>query len=144
MKIGSKVKDFVTVQTKRLSIPANLHRYNQIADLTIHPQRIPTDVEQIDDHIHFYTSSNRNESALQIPFYSRVVHGSLDYVRSETMFDVSLLTTQRSTQETSKCHPVQVINRFASNIAVLNITTNQPELLAGYVQVIDPVFPTAR
>ena len=140
MQISAKAKDYVTVQTKRLSVPVNLHRYNQIADLTIHPQRIPGDVDEIHAFIHFFTSSNRNESALQIPFYSRVLHGSLDYVRTETMFDMSLWKKQRSTAEISKCHSVHVVNRFSTNIAVLNISSSHSGKLDDYVQVRDLFF----
>lgn len=128
------------MQTKRLSVPVNLHRYNKIADLTVHPQRIPRDVDEIHEFIQFFTSSDRNESALQIPFYSRVLHGSLDYVRTETMFDMSLWKKQRSTAETSKCHSVHVINRFSTDIAVLNITSSYSGQLDDYVQVRDPFF----
>jgi hypothetical protein len=131
------------VQTKRLSVPVNLHRYSQIAEITIHPQRIPTDVEQIDEYVNLFTSSNRKDSALQIPFYSRVVHGSLDYVRAETMLDMSSSSSKKShsTAETSKCRPVHVINRFRTNIAVLNVSSSHPELLASYVEVRDRFFP---
>lgn len=117
-------KHFLQIQSKKLRLSADLHRINKIADLTIYPSLIPRELDEIFGSIQIFTSSN--DSLLQIPFYSRIFHGSLDFFVNETMFYCS---------PTTKCEPVRLFNRFDFDLAVTNISIDQIDLVSNYLQI---------
>lgn len=133
----NKLKDFITVQTKKLHVPSDVHRTNKIADLTIHPTLIPKEMDQIQGFVQVYTtsSSNQNESVLQIPLYSRILHGSLDFLNMETMFYINSNPHSSGIEERNPCQPIRLLNRFDVTLAVTNITVAQLGSLSEYVQV---------
>jgi hypothetical protein len=124
--------DYLLVNFQAIEVPADIHRTNKIADMTVHPHRIPAHLEQIDGFVRIHSlSSSQRAHVLQIPFFSRVFHGSLDYVKSETMFYIPPGIDDSS----SKCQPIRLINRFRTTIALVNISKSPPEHLSKHVQV---------
>ena len=120
---------YMTVRYKTQPIPPDIHRLNQIADVTIHPDLIPDDIERVQGYVQVFTSENTEEPALKIPFDEKFLYGSLDFNEQDAYFYLS------DTQRTDDCQPMKLFNRFKTPISVYNIVVNKMELLSRYIQV---------
>ncbi len=125
----SEHENYMTIRYKNLLIPPDIYRLNQIADITIHPNLIPNDIQHIHGYIQVYTSTNPEEPVLQIPFDERILHGSLDFNKEETHFYIS------NNQQIDQFQSIKLLNRYNTPISVYNITINKFELLSKYTQV---------
>lgn len=133
MRVTPEHQKYITVQYNNFQIPPDIHRLNQIADIIIHPNLIPNHIEHIHGYIQVYTSSYNEEPVLKIPFYERILHGSLDFKKEETYFYIS--NDELKTKKPEQCQPIRIFNRYNTSISVYNITINKFELLSKYIQV---------
>lgn len=122
-------RDYLTVHSKRLPIPPDLYRLSQIADVIVHWNLIPREIQRIYGHIEMYTSMNSEEPTLRIPFDEQVLHGSLDYQKEETYFFIS------NENPSNECGPIRVFNQYDVPLVVYNITINKLKLLSKYIEV---------
>ena len=119
----------MSIRYKTIQIPPDIHRLNQIAEITIHPNLIPKDLESLQGEIEVYTSSNNRTAELKIPFAERILYGSLDFNRNETYFFLS------NQSEITQCQSIRVLNRFNTSISVYNVTINNLERISDYIHV---------
>lgn len=126
IRIPSEYDRFLSIQYKTLPIPPSIHRFNQIAALTIDLNSLPESLEQIHGSIDVLTSSN---SKLVIPFQEKLFSGSLDWNSDET--DI-FLTNQTDAKH---CRIIKVYNRFRTIISVYNLTIENVEFLSNFIQV---------
>lgn len=122
-------RDCITVRYKNLQILPDIHRLNQIADITIHPNLIPDNINRINGYIEVYITTNNEKPVLKIPFDERILHGSLDFKREEIYFYIPNDELYKS------CQTIRVFNRYETSISVYNITINKLDVLSKYIQV---------
>jgi hypothetical protein len=134
--VSPEHRDYITIRYKHLQISPDIHRLNQIADITIHPNLIPDNIEHIHGYVEVYTSMNNEKPILKIPFDERILHGSLDFKKEETHFFIS--NNELNNKQNELCQPIRVFNRYNTPISVYNITINNFELLSKYIQVKIP------
>jgi hypothetical protein len=96
-----------------------------------HRNYITIHFQHIQGYVQVYTSSNREEPMLEIPFDEIILHGSLDYEKENTLFHISSLNNEN----TEQCRPVRIMNGFNIPLSVYNITVNNAESLAQYIKV---------
>jgi hypothetical protein len=127
--VTTEHENYMTVRYKTQPIPPDIYRLNQIADVTIHLELIPDDIERINGYVQVYTSGNHEEPMLKIPFDEKILHGSLDFNEQEAYVYLS------DNQLTENCQPIKLFNRYKTPISVYNIVINKLELLSRYIQV---------
>lgn len=114
-------------------IPPDIHRWNKVAELTLHSSLIDDDVKSIYGTIQIFTLPSIHDAvSLEIPFYTTILHGSLEYERQSTYFYIS---SNNSTNE--ECRSIEFTNRFDVPMAISNISTDKIDLLSQYVKVIE-------
>ena len=128
-------RNYITVHYKNLQIPPDIHRLNRIAEITIHPQLIPGNIQHIQGYVQVYTSSNNEEPVLEIPFDEIILHGSLDYDKENTRFYISSSNNELLNGNTEQCRPIRFLSRYNLPLSVYNITTNNAEALSPYIKV---------
>lgn len=107
----------------------------QIADITIHPNLVPVNINHINGYVQVYTSSNNEDPALEIPFDEIIYHGSLEYQKEDTYFYIPSLNYELNNEKRSKCRPIKILNQFSLPISVYNITLNSLEQISQYIKV---------
>jgi hypothetical protein len=124
----------MSVRYKKQPIVPDIHRLNQIADVTIHLDLIPNYIERIHGYVQVYTSSNHDQPVLKIPFDEKILHGSLDFNEEETYIYLS------DNQLIDEYQSIKLFNRYNTPISVYNITIDKFELCSRYIQVKQNFF----
>ena len=115
------------VSYKTLPVPANIYHLNLIAEITLYPSSIPTDIQHLTGDVQVYTTDDE-QPRLRIPFDEIVYHGLVDYEKENTRFFIP-------SANRDDCQPIKFINRYTIPLSVYNITIDNPELLSPYIEV---------
>lgn len=117
----------MTVSYKTLPVPSDVHYLNLIAEITLHPSLIPTNIQHLTGDVQVYAIDDK-QPRLRIPFDEIIHHGLVDYEKENMRFFIP------STNH-DDCQPIKFINRYNIPLSVYNITIDNPELLSPYVEV---------
>ncbi|CAF4170376.1 unnamed protein product [Rotaria sp. Silwood2] len=135
VRVTPEHRNYITVHFKSLPIPPDIHRLNQIADITIHPNLIPNDIHEIYGYVQVYTSLNNEEPVLEIPFQETILHGSLHYKKEDTFFYIPSLNHALANDNIKQCQSIKLLNQYNTPISVYNVTVNKLELLSQFVKI---------
>ncbi|CAF5046354.1 unnamed protein product, partial [Rotaria sp. Silwood1] len=134
VRVTPEHKNYITIHFKNLPIPSDIHRLNQIADITIHPNLISNNIHYINGYIQVYSLSNNEEFVLEIPFHETILHGSLHYKKEDTFFYISSSNHESVNDNIKQCQSIKLLNQYNIPISVYNITVNKLELLSQFVK----------
>ncbi|CAF1175327.1 unnamed protein product [Rotaria sp. Silwood1] len=135
VRVTPEHKNYITIHFKNLPIPSDIHRLNQIADVTIHPNLISNNIHYINGYIQVYSLSNNEEFVLEIPFHETILHGSLHYKKEDTFFYISSSNHESVNDNIKQCQSIKLLNQYNIPISVYNITVNKLELLSQFVKI---------
>ena len=129
--------NYVSIHYENVLIPPDIHRWNKVAELTLHLSLISDDIKSIDGTVQIYTLPSINDAvSLEIPFHATILHGSLEYDRSSTYFFISSSSLPSISSSTEECRLMEFTNRFNVPITIFNISTDKSDLLSQYIKVI--------
>lgn len=112
----------------------DVHRWHQVAELTLHPSLIPKDITSIYGSVQIETHPSIDDPVtLEIPYQATILHGSLDYDHQSTYFYIS--SSSSSKEKTEECRMIEFFNRFNVPITIFNVSTDQSDLLSLYLKV---------
>jgi hypothetical protein len=136
--------NYATIHHEKVQVPAGIHHFTKIAELTLNPNLIPADIKRVRGSVQVYTSSSfdSEDPVLQIPFRATVFHGSLDYEKETTYIYIPPLSTDSSNEKKDECQSIKLINRFNTSLVIYNITTDKMQLISQYIEVNSFFFCT--
>ncbi|CAF1157024.1 unnamed protein product [Adineta ricciae] len=127
VRVPDEHQNYMTVSYKTLPVPADIYRLNRIAEITLYPSLIPTDIQHLTGDVQVYTT-NDEQPRLRIPFDEIVYHGLVDYEKENTRFFIP-------SPNRDDCQPIKFINRYNIPLSVYNITIDNPERLSPYIEM---------
>lgn len=103
----------------------------------IDPKKIAEDIIEIDDLIRvvYYSFSDQQRRVLNIRLYTRLIHGSIGYLKNDVMLYRPSSNSSFSFVPSNQCHRIRLINRFSTTVVLFKVTTKFDSILSNHVQV---------